>query len=420
MLKKLLFSLLLVLFANLIFAQASYSSTYSRFGLGKINDKSFAHNIGLGYSGIAYTNKYNTNSLNPASLTSLDTMSFIFTFGLKGEFNYLQTKEISEQHYYANISYFSIAFPITKWWFSSIGLRPYSSIGYEIQNEIDIVDNNNNIVTSQTQKYTGEGDINQLYISQAFKYKKLSFGANISYLYGSLDKTTALIFPSSAGAYNMYSRSRTIINDFYFDFGLQYRTKISSKTKMFVGLTYDLKKNLMSESTLYLDRYFGTRPDTIFNGTINHNGITLPSSLGFGIGLEFNKKLLFLADIKIINWKESEIYGNDEELDNSLSINTGLQYIPNNRSLRYVNKINYRIGGYFKKSYIVVNNEQLKNFGITFGFGFPIRKSGTMFNISFDLGKYGTMNNNLIQELYIGGHISLSLFDRWFYKRKFD
>ena len=72
MFKKLLFILSLILLTNFTFAQASYSSTYSRFGLGKINNKSFANNIGFGYSGIAYSNKHNTNPLNPASLSSLE------------------------------------------------------------------------------------------------------------------------------------------------------------------------------------------------------------------------------------------------------------------------------------------------------------------------------------------------------------
>jgi hypothetical protein len=401
-------------------AQTIYTSHYSRFGIGKINNKSYADNIGLGYSGIAYTNKFSTNPLNLASLTSMDSMSFIFNVGLKGAYNLIETNDISEEHYFANISYFSIAFPVTKWWFTGLGLRPFSTMGYQIQNTSDVLDNNNDVITQTTQTYTGEGDINQIYLSQAFKYKNLSFGVNASYLYGSLDKTTTLAFPTDAGAYNMYSKSRTMVNDFYFDFGLQYQKKLSKNTKMFIGLTYDIKKNIMSQSTLYLDRYFGNSSDTITDGTINYDGITLPSSIGIGVGFEFNEKVLLLSDFKITNWKEAKIYDNDDKLANSTSINVGLQYIPSDRSLKYTNKINYRMGGYYKKSYIVINDEQLKNFGITFGFGFPLRKTGTMFNFGFDLGQYGTTDNGLIKESYIGGHLSLSLFDKWFYKRKFD
>ncbi len=421
MYNKFIVIIIFILFGGTISSQNNYTSHYSRFGLGRINKISQANNVGMGYTGIAYRNKFQTNPLNVASLSAMDTMSFIFSIGLKGGLTYTEAGDASENHYFANINYFSVAFPVTKWWFASIGLRPYSSMGYNIENTTDITDDAGNVVTQTVQTFTGQGDVSQIYMGHAFKYKKLSFGFNASYLLGSLDKTTKLAFPPNEGAYNMFSESRTLINDFYFDFGLQYHTQISKKTKIFVGATYKMQQNIMSQTELYIDRYFAsTSIDTIFNGTIDNNEIVLPMGVGIGLGFEFNEKLLILGDFTFANWKKAKLSEQASGLENSLLLNLGLQYTPKILSLRYWDRINYRLGGYYEKSYIVINGEQLKNIGITFGLGFPLKKTGTMFNFGFDLGQYGTTANGLIKESYVGAHISLSLFDKWFYKRKFD
>lgn len=406
---------------NLLTAQTNYTSHYSRFGIGEVNKRGFADNVGMGYTGIAFSDKYRINPLNSASLTLMDTMSFVFSFGLKGEYNYLETDQISEEHYFANISHLSIAFPITKWWFAGLGIRPFSTMGYEIINTADVKDELGNIITQTNQKFTGKGDINQFYLSQAFKYKKISLGVNVSYLYGSLDKTTQLEFPADFGAYNMYSKSSTSINDFYLDFGLQYRTKLSEKTNMTIGMTYNFKKKIMSQTTAYIDRYFSTSSiDTIYDGAVDVDPLMFPMGIGFGVAFEFDEKYVVTGDVKFTNWKDATLIENEEEIGNSFSTHFGFQYVADKRGLKYKNKINYRVGGYYEKSYVVINDEALKNIGITFGVGFPLRKSGTMFNFGFDLGKYGTKSGGLIHETYVGGHISLSLFDKWFYKRKFD
>ena len=84
-------------------------------------------------------------------------------------------------------------------------------------------------------------------------------------------------------------------------------------------------------------------------------------------------------------------------------------------------RVSYRAGYRMTNSYISVNGEQLKNFGITFGLGLPLnRYSGSTLGFSVELGKNGTTRNNLIEENYAIITLNLSLHDKWFYKRKFD
>ncbi len=88
--------------------------------------------------------------------------------------------------------------------------------------------------------------------------------------------------------------------------------------------------------------------------------------------------------------------------------------------LYYYKRINYRAGLYLNNSYIKINNEQIKNYGITFGLGFPISNQRTSLNFSCTFGKRGATNNNLIEENYTAIGINLTLYDFWFIKRKFQ
>ena len=422
MIKKITLVLLVFLFVN-SFSQKNYSSIYSRYGIGEVNPKGYSNNYSMGFTGIAYRDKDHLNDKNVASYTAFDTMTVIFNFGVNGKFSYVESPNINEQHYYGNISNISIGFPVTKWYFAGVGIRPYSATNYSISNNTQIKDLSNNIITETTQNYTGEGSINEFYLSQAFKLtKNLSVGAHVSYLYGSLINTTTLLFPANYGAKNMFEENKTYINDFYFDFAAQYHARLSEDYQITIGLVYDVQKNIASQTKTTVQSYMGSSGsynDTLQNETTAKNNLTLPMSIGGGIGLKYKKRYNFMIDYSFTDWKSAQFF-EDVEVNNSTSINLGLEIVPHHNSLHYINKVRYRLGGYYKKSYVIVKNNNIRDFGITFGFGLPIRQTGTSFNFAFVLGKMGTANNSLVTENYVGFNLSLSFMDKWFYKRKFD
>ena len=422
MIKKLTLILLIFIFVD-SFSQKNYSSIYSRYGIGELAPKGYSNNFAMGFTGIAFRDKNYLNEKNAASYTVFDTMTVIFNFGLSGKYLNVQSGNVNENHYYANLSFISIGFPITKWYYAGIGMRPYSSTNYSITNTTELNDENNNLITETTQNFTGQGSINQFYLTQAFKItKNLSFGAHISYLFGNLVNTTSLLFPSYYGAENMFEENKTYINDFYFDFATQYYKKLSEDYTLTLGLTYDIQKKIASQTSTSIQSYLGSAGssnDTIENGTTAANNITLPMSIAGGIGLKYKDNYNFMIDYSFTNWKSAKFFEN-VVVNNSSKINIGLEVTPNNNSLNYLNKIKYRFGGYYKKSYVVIDKNQIQDFGITFGVGLPVRKTGTSFNFAFVLGKLGTPNNALITENYVGFSLSLSLMDKWFYQRKFD
>jgi len=422
MIKKISFIILILIFSN-SFSQKNYSSIYSRYGIGELSPRGYSNNFAMGFTGIAFRDKNYLNEKNVASYTAFDTMTVIFNFGVNGKYSNVQTGNINEGHYYANISNISMGFPITRWYYAGIGMRPYSATNYSITNVTDLNDDAGNLITEITQNYTGVGSINQFYLSQAFKItKSFSVGAHISYLYGNIKNTTSLVFPSDYGASNMFEENTTYINDFYFDFAAQYYTRISDDYKITIGLTYDLQKNIASQTSTTVQSYQGSsggRNDTLEIGNTAKDNLTLPMAIGGGFGIQYKKKYNFMLDYTFTNWKSAKFF-EDVDVSNSSKINMGLEITPLHNSLKYFNRVKYRIGGFYKKSYIVVNENQIQDFGITFGFGMPIRKTGTSFNFAFVFGQTGAPNNGLVTEKYIGFNLSLSFMDKWFFKRKFD
>ena len=100
---------------------------------------------------------------------------------------------------------------------------------------------------------------------------------------------------------------------------------------------------------------------------------------------------------------------------------TGIEYTPNVRDLKsYLKKVNYRLGGYYKNTNILVGSKQISDYGITFGVGLPVRNN-TRFNVSFELGKRGTNEDYLIKETYGLINLSITFYDApWFFKRKYN
>ncbi len=171
MIKKVFFIISILIFSN-SFSQKNYSSIYSRYGIGELSPKGYSNNFAMGFTGIAFRDKHYMNEKNVASYTAFDTMTVVFNFGVNGKYSNVQTANVNEDHYYANISNISIGFPITKWYFAGIGMRPYSATNYSVTNITDLNDDDGNLITELTQNYTGEGSINQFFYHKLLKSQK--------------------------------------------------------------------------------------------------------------------------------------------------------------------------------------------------------------------------------------------------------
>lgn len=424
---KKIYFLTAILFGNItIFCQYSSNSPYSRYGIGDIDRSGFGLNRALGGLSIGLRQPNQINFLNPASYNSQDTMSFIWDIGLFGNFTTSSTSQGQSSRHSVNFDHLAMSFPVAKWYFVSAGLVPFSNMGYNIREITDDPETGgiNNL------SYVGSGNLNQFYFGNAFTLlkNKLNVGFNVSYIFGSLNVNNSIeyyevdnygsLVPSSSQV-STFIEKKYMAKGLYFNFGIQGIKELSNGSKIIVGMTFDPKTRINLDYTDYLIRtpsYY----DTI-NKIDTSGNFTIPARIGFGLSLSLKDKLLLGFDFTTQNWNKSTFLGESQSLKSNNKLSFGMQYTPNSGSYRsYFDKINYRIGGYYNDTYLIMNGTPIKDYGISFGLGLPFKNSGTMFNIAVELGTRGTKSNNLVQINYSRITLSLSLFDFWFIKRKYD
>src|SRR5688572_12546658 len=181
--------------SDLVPAQNVYNSPYSIYGLGIRNYRMSTLNRGMGGTGIAVRDAFNLNYINPASYGSIASpVSSIFEMGFYVEHNRYYTAELSESKTNGSLSNINYWFKFSPRWSSTVGLTPFSSVSYKINTTRSLGG-----ISDVDYTYEGSGTISRLYWGNGFDIvKNLSFGLNISYLFGTIVKGESVNTPNHA------------------------------------------------------------------------------------------------------------------------------------------------------------------------------------------------------------------------------
>ena len=161
---------------------------------------------------------------------------------------------------------------------------------------------------------------------------------------------------------------------------------------------------------------------SVFN--LETTKLTLPSKTSFGVGVGSPRK--WFAGVEYTYLKASQFKNRLLTIDNASyedasTISVGGFYIPKYDSFnRYWERIVYRTGIRFEDTGLRINNQDIKEFGISFGVGLPVGRIFSNANVGFEIGTRGVDTADLVKENFVKFQISLSLNDRWFEKRKFN
>lgn len=409
-------------------AQTSVSSPYSAYGIGNLSQVTNFRSRSMGGVGIGIRDNFNVNHLNPASYSGFDSTSFVFEGGASGHYITLKTDNLSESYSNATLSHLLFGFPVTKWWKSSFGMLPFSIMGY------DATDFSTPEDISQTQYiFEGSGGISQFFWGNSVQFTKfLTLGVNSSYLFGTMDRVQKVTFPGSANLISSLSNNAISVNDMYFDFGAQFHNTLDSArgVQLVIGATYSPQQELNARRNSLVRSYLGDLSgvpliiDTISQVIDEKGTIVIPQSLGIGFSFSRKNRWLVAADYEFGAWKNYSSFGESDSLTNSHKFRIGGQITPNPNSFSYIQRIEYRLGAKYNQTYLNLRNKQISGFGITFGMGLPvisnmIRRTRSMLNIGFEAGRRGTLSNGLIQENYFNIHIGISIYEWWFFKRRY-
>ena len=77
----LIVALLSYMAAGSVFAQSGINSPYSRYGVGILSDRSTTFGKAMGGIGVGMRNLNTINTINPASYSTVDTLTFIADMG---------------------------------------------------------------------------------------------------------------------------------------------------------------------------------------------------------------------------------------------------------------------------------------------------------------------------------------------------
>jgi hypothetical protein len=413
--------LIFLIFSLAGYSQVDVNSPYSRFGIGELSASNSTYSFSMGGISNALSSPFHVNLNNPASNANFDTLSFVFEGGLSSKFGSISTKTLSGSSNYASLGYLLFGFPVSGRIKVSIGLTPYSNLGYKIKNTELVPEIGNSEFA-----FEGTGGVNRFFIGASLKlHNNLAIGFSGSYLFGKLTRASSVVFPDSLGFINTKVDNQVKLGDLYYDFGVQYQKMITSKMTLGIGGLYAPAQKLSANHNYFVRSFFTTSMgiesflDTIVY--ITDKGIVeIPEKYGVGIVLRNGVKWMVGADVDMQNWSKFKAFDVQDSLVNSIQIAIGGEYFPSDKSIDgYWKKIKYRAGFRYNKSHLFLQNTQIKDFGISFGFGFPLPRSLTTINLGFEIGRFGTKVNDLYQNNYFRVNLGVSVWERWFIKRKY-
>jgi len=399
-------------------AQNSTTSPYTRAGYGVIADRSFGAGRSMGGTGYGLRSNIQINPMNPASYTSMDSLTFLFDVGATLQYSILNDKTYSHSNISGNLLYLAMQFPLSRTVAMSAGILPYSHTGYnfKVLNSSDEV--------PHVDFFSGKGGLNEVYIGLSIDIwkKRLALGVNAGYLFGIIEHNSTISYYGESSVSPLYTLEKMNLRNFKYELGAQYTQPLSKSERFIFGLTYSPKIKFSSISYIALssDAYFYSgllKADTIYN-----QGNDIPNSLGFGVSYEKDDKMILAADISWQEWSKARFKGEKNNFNNRLKIALGGEYIPNLYTRQFLNRVRYRVGVNYSNSYLQdrVYHSGYKEYGVTIGAGMPMIDNRSYINLSFEYVKVVPEIKTLINEQYFRFALSYTFNEFWFYKRRVE
>ena len=406
--------------------QKEISSPYARYGIGNLAPQGTFRTLAMGGISSGIRNNLTLNYLTPASYSSIDTTSFIFDFGLDYSFTHLKEGDLSFYSQDINFSHLMLGFPIKKGWGFAAGIVPFSDGFYNIIDKSAPEDSGTGSSDDILESHRGSGGYHKVYLGTAYNFLSFfSAGLNAFVIFGEITRYNDFIFTADNNYFNTRDKSTNSMDGIGYEASVQFMAPLPENRFFNAGLTYTPQYSLWTTNEDMIIRYSNIQTssfafDTLsqaLTDTISH----LPRSIRAGVSFGKTDKLTIGADILYSYWSEASLPGNYGTYANTLSLSGGAEYIPDKFSnYSFFDRMEYRIGGHYDESYALFNGKKVKEYGITFGTGIPLRKSRSRISLYLDLSTRGKPDDNLPRERTISVGVSLNLYDYWFLKAKYD
>lgn len=412
-LKNTICALLLTTFAGVAVAQNNTNSPYTRYGYGDLADPSFGNSKAMGGMAYGLRDGSQINPLNPASYTAIDSLTFLFEGGFTMQNSNMSLGGTKLNAKNSSFDYLAIQFRLKKWMGMSLGLLPYSNVGYNLYQSTAATENEPN----NTKTFTGDGGLHYLYLGLAVKpFKNFSVGANVSYFWGEINRTAAIYYPSNSTAYSFTELTHMAVRDYKVDFGAQYTQAFGKKHTVTLGAVFTPKRNFNNDTYVQTtSSAMVTKDTTVTAGT--------PNSFGFGVTYTYDKRLTVGLDYSLQQWGEVSYMNKSNVFCDRTRVSLGAEYLPNTLGRSYLSHIKYRLGGYYTTPYYKLDNyneRASREYGVTAGFGLPLPRSRSIISLTAQFARVEALVPTAVTENIIRLSVGLTINERWFFKRKVD
>lgn len=384
-------------------AQNMTSSPYSRYAYGDLNENVPTAYRGMGGVGIGMRSNRAINSAQPASFTACDSLTFMFDLAASVNWNRYRDAGGMKNKANGNLEYVTMQFPLYKRWIAmSLGLQPYSSVGYNIQLSDSTAGGSYKYITA----YEGEGNISQVYGGLSFNICNwLALGANVYYMWGDLERMRSLTF-TDATVNTTIQYEMLHVSNVRLRYGAQFFHTFGDHT-INLGAIYENRMKLNSD-LIQLDT------DTI---SLSDTGWELPMVWGVGASYTWANRLTVAFDFER-QCSAAALYdgapGSSYGLQDHNRFAFGAEYRHNPQGRKYVERIMWRAG-------INVQDEYLASIGAkrvsaSLGIGFPLYTVGTVINTTLEYTHRG--NRAGLEDNGLRFTVGASIAENWFFKRR--
>lgn len=426
---KIVFAAALLGAASPALAQTNGSnSPYSRYGFGLLGDGANAFNKGMAGTAYGMRDGRSLNTKNPASYSAIDSLSFLFDIGLTLQNGNLDQDGRKVNAKNTSVDYVTAGFRVAPKLGVSLGLVPYSTVGYSLSNESSF-DTPTGEVT-QTGAYQGDGGLHEAYLGVGWEpVKNLSAGVNLGYLWGDITHTTMVSFSNTNISSNRQVYE-TDVRSYKASFGLQYVFPLAKGNSLTLGATYHLGHDINSNAYYYNQRVESGNV-TSGDSVTAKDAFALPHTFGVGLAWTQGGRWRIGADYTYARWSDVKFpalsSGNDYRAEKGLfddrhEVNLGFEYMGKPEGIRWRDHVRYRAGLSFATPYAKVDGrEGPRSYKAALGVSLPIinmHNNRTFVNISAQYERVEPQVAGMIKENYLRLCIGLSFNERWFMKWK--
>ncbi len=420
-------------------AQQQSVSPYSLFGTGWFAAQANAYQQLLGGASSADRNPWYVNPDQPAALSALKYT----TLDLGGQWAGIRQSDASSSvlNQTGGFNHFGIGVPLGKGMALAGSLRPYTSVGYDLQ-----TGGTDSSFGDWYRRYTGRGGLNATAVSWSWMpIKYLSVGATSRYVFGTAERNNKLYFTDSRYDY-VGEVEHVSVSDWRWQFGGQLILPFGEQ-EVTAGIQYEPTATLQATQDYSLYS-FNTNAagaelplDTVQSRAATSGSIVLGSRLGYGLRWVRNRKTAMLPAWSLavhyeqINLNEQRDFGSVVPGAYAQPTSTWVanaSVVPmlalsNRRLTSYWSQIQYIAAVRSDRFGLVLNGTEVTGWNANFGVAMPVGgrsfipgdvKVSTL-HLGLSTGQVGSIQNGLVREQYLRAFVGVTLNDQWFMKAKF-